>query len=623
MIPIALAFFVSVGAGPSQVPQVFVEPSVFEALEASPSQDAYVLVVLDKSGLGVGAAREEAIDARRKEILASLAEDDFRPVYQWPHVAGFSGYVSSSGLETLSRHRFVARIGSDFRGRAQLGSAVSFIGASEVHSVGFTGEGVTVAVLDSGIDTNHPDLVGDIEAGGMRFLQQGANVGTNVEDVYGHGTSVSGIITGDGVVAPAGAAPDAKILPIQVLDGSGSGWLSDWVTGLDYVITVSGLDPNLSVINMSLVSNQRFSECGCDNVNASNMLLQDAIQTARAAGMLTFVSSGNGGNCNAMGSPACLTDAIAVAAVYESDLGREPNVGSYSSAFGSSFGNCFDATTAADQLTCFSDLSGCNDLAAPGRLIVGPTVGGGQGPWTGTSQACPLVVGTLALLIEATGDDPEALLNIMRATGKPTTGNCGTGPSPVRVDAILALDAATAFESYCFGNGGDQAGCTNCPCGNNAAASEVGGCINSAGMSGRLTASGEPQVSGDTLRFEAVDLPAMSAGVLLSSMNRLPTNPANPCFGLDNGIPNQGDGLRCAGGAQARHGLRFSDGAGDIGQSNAGWGGGDAPPVGLIGQGGFVAGQTRHFQLIYRDLTHGPCTAELASTQGMSVIFRP
>jgi len=624
MIAAQLALLLAVlGTSPALPAQALVEPSVYKALAASMTDETYVLVVFERDGLGDGEARTASIEARRTAILSTLSETDFRPVYQWQHVAGMSGYATERGLELLAKHAFVERIGSDMQGSGQLGSSVPYIGASTAHTNGVTGDGITIAVIDTGIDTDHPDLIDDIAPGGMHFLFQGTNVGTSFEDVIGHGTAVAATITSGGVVAGVGVAPDAKILPIQVVDSIGQSFLSDWVAAVDYVISAAPSQTRLAAINMSLATTVSFSESPCDSTAAVNILLGDAIRTARDQSILTFASSGNRGECNAMGSPACLEAAIAVAAVYEGDSGREPIVATYQNFFGTSFGDCFDPTTAADQITCFSNRSASNELAAPGLAIRSSVLGGGAGNWTGTSQASPQVAGALALLLQGTDADVESCLTSLKLTGQTTFDTCGPNPPPLRIDVAAALAAGIPFVSYCIGNGGDQMGCTNCPCGNNAGSDQRGGCLNSAGSSALLRASGLPRTSSDSLRFEAKNLPASAAAVLISGANRLPANSAHPCFSLGSGIPTLGDGLRCAGGFFKRHGLRPADSNGSIGSTNRGWGGEDAPPPGLIEQGGFTAGQTRQFQVIYRDFMHGTCTTGLASTQAVSTTIVP
>jgi hypothetical protein len=145
-----------------------------------------------------------------------------------------------------------------------------------------------------------------------------------------------------------------------------------------------------------------------------------------------------------MASPACLSAAVAVAAVYDQDLGREPNGGTYWSVFGGSFANCYDSATAGDKITCFSNRSGCNELAAPGAKIDAAWMGGGVGYWTGTSQAAPHCAGVAALVCEKASGcgsplTPTALVQLMKSTGVATDDPAGTSPNPIRVDAWAAV----------------------------------------------------------------------------------------------------------------------------------------------------------------------------------------
>ncbi len=178
--------------------------------------------------------------------------------------------------------------------------------------------------------------------------------------------------------------------------------------------------------------------------------------------------------------------------------------------------------------------------------------------------------------------------------------------------------------SYCYGDGGTEPGCTLCPCSNDAAVGTHGGCLNSAGSSGMLHASGLPSVSADTLRFEAQGGNPSAFSVLTSGDDRLPNNMANACFGLDSGVQSMSlDGLRCVGANTRRHGGRAFDASGAIGTTNAGWGGIDPPMVGLIAQGGYVAGQTRNYQLFYREDAALSCGTGLNTTNAVSLTFLP
>jgi hypothetical protein len=373
-----------------------------------------------------------------------MAPAEFKVAYKYRHFPVLGGRVNASGVAKLQGDANVVAVGPDAKGEGHLNVSVPFINADDVHALGYTGAGITVAVLDTGIDTDHPDLSDNIAAGAWHFLDQGANQGPGAEDDNGHGTNVSGIITSRGVITFPGVAPDADILPVKVLKFDNSGWLSDWTAGVDYVVSVHGNYAKLCAINMSLGSLDLFSSCPCNNATSFNQALQTALQAAKNAGIVTFASSGNNGSCTSMSSPACLSAAEAVAAVYDQNLGREPDSGSYQSQFGSSFGACADLTTGPDKITCFSNRSACNSLAAPGRLIQAPGIGGGASIYTGTSQAAPHVAGVAALLCQKCGAGPQSvtpdeIILALQSTGVATLDPCSTFPNPIRVDALAAI----------------------------------------------------------------------------------------------------------------------------------------------------------------------------------------
>jgi subtilisin family serine protease len=437
-------------ASPPPEPGVKVEPGVYAELRDSAQGTAYVIVLLRGSALPGEAAlpqRQAAIRAIQGKVLAAVGTNEFKVAYQYKNVAAVTGWVSAPGLAKFKVHRDVRAIGTDETGHAQLHESRPFIGADDVHSLGYTGDGVTVAVLDTGIETDDPDLSDDIAAGAYHFLGGGTNTGPGAEDDNGHGTNVAAIITSKGEWCPLGIAPDADILPIKVLDSVAFGQLSDWTAGVDYVVDHKDDYDHLRVINMSLGSSTLYSQCPCDSGSTAVAALHEAIQAAKLAGIVTFAASGNKGSCTSMCAPACVSSAVAVAAVYDEDRGAEPDSGTYRDAYGSTFANCADATTAPDKITCFSNRSGCNELAAPGRIIMAPAMGDFCDAYTGTSQASPHCAATAALMLERdlTGNCgwlyPDLLVQIMKETGVPTTDPCGTSPDPIRVDALAAVNA--------------------------------------------------------------------------------------------------------------------------------------------------------------------------------------
>lgn len=180
------------------------------------------------------------------------------------------------------------------------------------------------------------------------------------------------------------------------------------------------------------------------------------------------------------------------------------------------------------------------------------------------------------------------------------------------------------FPSRCAGDGGDGAGCTDCPCGNNAAAGSAGGCLNSASDSARLHVFGSSSLVSSDLRFELDRSVPGALALLISGESLAPLNRSNPCFGLASGFASATlDGLRCSVEDFRRHGARAVDTGGRVGSIGPAWGGADGPAIGIANQGSFQSGQERHFQVLYRDLAGAQCGTGLNSSQARSVTFIP
>ncbi|MCK4343167.1 MAG: S8 family serine peptidase [Phycisphaerae bacterium] len=154
------------------------------------------------------------VKAIQERVLSVFKPGEFRITHQPRIGAMLGGYVNAAGLAKLEAHPDV--IGAGVPGRAKLGliESVPFIYADMVHDeLGYTGAGITVAVLDTGISQSNPDVQGDVAAGAYHYLKRvGGGVGGGAVDGHGHGTNIAAIIT-----SPIGVAPDAKILPIKIL----------------------------------------------------------------------------------------------------------------------------------------------------------------------------------------------------------------------------------------------------------------------------------------------------------------------------------------------------------------------------------------------------------------------
>ena len=107
--------------------------------------------------------------------------------------------------------------------------------------------------------------------------------------------------------------------------------------------------------------------------------------------------------------------------------------------------------------------------------------------------------------------------------------NAEGGPWVGAAYTLTQMPSPAMVETLCFGDGGDQAGCTDCPCGNNAPVGTIGGCLNSAGGSAQLSLMGIASASDDTLRLEVSSAVPATFGVLQSGSTLLPVNPAIPC----------------------------------------------------------------------------------------------
>lgn len=225
-----------------------------------------------------------------------------------------------------------------------------------------------------------------------------------------------------------------------------------------------------------------------------------------------------------------------------------------------------------------------------------------------------------------TGSVPPLLpFNVdLRIIGTATPGpqaSCAAADGILEVFQVIfpGDDPGTHF---CTGAGGDQMGCSPCPCGNEAMAGDAGGCLNSAGTSGRLVSEGSASVLASDLCFRMVNAAPSSFAVLLSGTAQAPANMANPCFTQNPGsgvLALSFDGLRCVVQNVLRHGGRPVDVNGEVGGLGNPWGFCSAG----FPNSAFVAGQTRHFQSVYRDLDTAVCMRGLNTTQGTSISFTP
>ncbi|MEO3868698.1 S8 family serine peptidase [Nonomuraea sp. B12E4] len=303
----------------------------------------------------------------------------------------------------------VSKIWLDHKAEATLDHSVPQIGAPAAWQAGYDGTGTTVAVIDSGIDTGHPDLAGKV-VGERDFTGLG-----DTRDAFGHGTHVADTIAGSGAASDGrlkGVAPGVSLLNARVLDAVGEGYSSGIIEAMEWAAGEKHAD----IVNMSL------------GIAESDGPVTEAVgRLTQQYGTLFVVAAGNNGCGVCVLSPGDAPDALTVGAV-----------------------------DAEDERAEFSDYGPVGmrravkpDVTAPGVGIVAARAGGtGLGEpvddhytrVSGTSMATPHVAGAAALLRQArpgvTGAELKALL---MGTAKPHPGTSVDQQGTGRIDVAKAI----------------------------------------------------------------------------------------------------------------------------------------------------------------------------------------
>jgi subtilisin family serine protease len=409
----------------------------------------------------VSAGFAERVAALQDGVIASVdgsrrANPAVRVRHRYQFVPALSMTVDAAALSALLASPLVSYIENDEPTQGHLLQSVPALNADDVHALGYTGAGVRVAVLDSGIPASHPDINPAVFAtvcftggnGGSLGNCAPSNTftGTSAFDApypgqsfaSGHGTNVTGVITSDGIVSPIGFAPGTQIAAVRVLDGRNAGWVSDWIAGLDWIIANQST-LQIRIINMSLGTSALYN----GSCEAQQPSTHAAIQTlVNTLGIIVFASSGNQGSSTSISAPACLPNVVAVGATYDSDLGRQPPSGTYNTLFGGSFPACFDASSSLNTVTCFSNSSSMIDVLAPGRPIQSAGLNSNTSTFSGTSQASPTAAGIAALMLQFNPAlTPAQIESILETTGIAVT-DAKNGVTRPRVDALAAFNSA-------------------------------------------------------------------------------------------------------------------------------------------------------------------------------------
>ena len=408
------------------------------------------------------------ISQAQADLHVSLAGHTVSHVTNYQYVPQIALTVDRAALDALVAHPSVSAIHEDIPRRHTLAQSVPLIGANTVQALGFTGAGITLAILDTGVDKTHPFLSGAVvseacfssnyaphsatsvcpggvtssTADGSALPYAGScprPVGAGNGDCD-HGTHVAGITAGRpytyNTVTYTGVAPGASIIAIQVFSRFDSVSLcggaqytpcvmaydSDIISGLDRVYDRRGIY-NISSVNLSLGGGAYASYCDSEPEKPS-------IDNLKSVNIATVIASGNN-SCNnyttgctsQISAPACISSAVSVG-----------------------------ATTKTDAIASYSNNASFLSLLAPGSSITSsvPCVNSVcMDAWSGTSMATPHVTGTWALLKQAKPSATvDQILNALISTGlgiTDTRAGAGNRVKPrIRVDqAQIMLNPCT------------------------------------------------------------------------------------------------------------------------------------------------------------------------------------
>lgn len=369
---------------------------------------------------------ERQIAQAQAQVRRALPNAPVRRVYQQLPLLAVE--VNAREFEVLRTNAWVESVQADRSVRHELLQAALAIEAPKARrSFLVDGKGIRVAVIDSGIDVNHPDLKAHIAAqhcfAAGACPPNGGDAGESAQDDNGHGTHVASIIASSGKVSAPGIAPGADIVAVKVLSAKGTGLNSDILAGLDWVAK-NAKQLNIRVVNMSLGGSTQYKGT-CDKAEAATKIAIHALGLKHVA---VFVAAGNDGNATGLSAPACVTGAIAVGATYDADLGAKYYPGL-----------CMDKTTKLNQITCFSNRGKRLAMLAPGAVTTADAIGGGLQQMSGTSQATPVAAGAAVLALAcAPALKPLEIQKLLASTGAPIT-DAATGAVFPLINAFAAL----------------------------------------------------------------------------------------------------------------------------------------------------------------------------------------
>ncbi|WP_129788207.1 S8 family serine peptidase [Promicromonospora panici] len=387
------------------------------------------------AALGLGTERTlESIGAVAGDLDTTAGSDE--PAESWgllDALAASSGRAGRAGGDTTKaapQGVAIAKVWLDRRVEPQDADSMPQIGAPQAWDAGHTGEGVTVGVVDTGVDETHPDLDDGVVAAARDFTGSGGSPDSTMDDV-GHGTHVASIVAGSGEASDGvnrGVAPGARLLDAKVLtpDGGDTSWVID---GMEWAA-----EQGADILNLSLGEPGNYTD-GTDPAS----LAVDAL--SEQYGLLAVAAAGNEGP----------------------EPGTIPTLGTASSALTVAAVGDDDAVAGFSSVGPRADGALKPDIAAPGVEIVAARAAGtalGEPvddlhvAASGTSMAAPHVAGAAAVVRSARPDlTGQELKDVLMASAQQGEGNSVWQEGAGRVWIPGALEQAVTSDppSLSFG----------------------------------------------------------------------------------------------------------------------------------------------------------------------------
>ncbi len=366
----------------------------------------------------------------KQALLERFAPREVEVLREYSHLPMlFARVGGDGGLLALLRRAEVRAVYADRRFTTSLVESLPLVRQPLVTQLGATGAGRTVVIADTGVDYTRsafgPCTAPGVPAACRVVAALDLASPDGALDADGHGTNVAGVA--------AAVASGAGIAALDVFDGQYA-YSSLVIDAINWAIA-NQATYGISAVNLSLGDGDRYT------APCTTSAFTTPVANARAAGILVVAAAGNEGFTDGLASPACTPGVVSVGAVYDANLGAR------------SWSGCTDSSTAADQVTCFSNSAGFLSLLAPGALITaaGATYGG-------TSQAAPHVAAATAVLRAAYPNETASATEARLADGMSVTDprNGLVRPRLDLLDALGALNDSFAAPLALAGATGTQ-----------------------------------------------------------------------------------------------------------------------------------------------------------------------